>query len=89
MLTWLSDCTIGILEAYVVDKMIFKKPPQHFNKRKMPSQGKKKKSTKNSKIWLRKIKKKNSKFPIIFLLSKHRQTKRNRLANITLKNEMN
>ena len=46
MLTWLSDCTIGILEAYVADKMIFKKPLQHFNKYK--SQVRKKKKKKSS-----------------------------------------
>ena len=43
MLTQLTDWTVGILDTYVANKMIFKKPPQHFNNRKMPSQEKKKK----------------------------------------------
>ena len=56
MLTSLSDCTIGILEAYVADKMIFKKPLQHFNKYKSQVRKKKKKNLVEK---IKRIKKKN------------------------------
>ena len=71
----------------VTDKMIFKKLPQHFNKYKSQVKKKKKKhkKLKNLVEKIKWIKKKNSKFPIIFLPSKRTQTKRNRLAKIALK----
>ena len=74
----------------VTNKMIFKKLLQHFNKYKSQVKKEKKKKKKHKKLKnlvekIKWIKKKNSKFPIILLLSKRTQTKRNRLAKIALK----